>query len=362
MKKNTIICTVGTSLLSHFRDRESGKITSSEDDIIIELKKLDEDNRKCGAEINSNHSIIKNQYIDEFRELYLCVSDTDEGQLVGKVLKKYYEYKYNVKVVVETVEHLENDYKKFKNHGLRNLVKIVSDIIYKLKNKDFEAVINATGGFKAQISFAGLIGQALQVPVYYQFELFADIIEMPPMPVSFDSQLWSDYFNLFDDFDKEGIIPEKDLKFGELDPRIQVLLDFDDGYYFLSPVGQLFYEGFKYRLRTSGNLPREAKEEERTGVNIKEREYPNLPKDTKPYLNKLYESFNFIKRIVVYYLNPDLPKKYSFRKDPKGEKGIIQGIYSDGKGATKFSIFTTAENEEELQKAIIILQDAKTFD
>ena len=50
--------------------------------------------------------------------------------------------------------------------------------------------INATGGYKAPIAVAVLLGQALGVPVYYKHELFSEIIAFPPLPVALDFEVW----------------------------------------------------------------------------------------------------------------------------------------------------------------------------
>src|SRR5437773_1205753 len=50
--------------------------------------------------------------------------------------------------------------------------------------------LNATGGYKAQIAVAVLLGQALGVPVYYKHELFSEIIAFPPLPVALDFEVW----------------------------------------------------------------------------------------------------------------------------------------------------------------------------
>ena len=55
--------------------------------------------------------------------------------------------------------------------------------------------INATGGYKAQISFAGMIGQALGIPVYYLFEKFSKVIKLPPQPVALDLSLWLENYS-----------------------------------------------------------------------------------------------------------------------------------------------------------------------
>ncbi len=48
---------------------------------------------------------------------------------------------------------------------------------------------NTTGGYKAQIAIAVLIGQTLGVSAYYKHEKFPQIVAIPPMPVSFDYDL-----------------------------------------------------------------------------------------------------------------------------------------------------------------------------
>ena len=70
------------------------------------------------------------------------------------------------------------DPKRFRTKGLRNLAKVVCGVI-----RDYGAAncaINATGGYKAQIAIAVLMGQALGVPVYYKHERFDEIIAFPP--------------------------------------------------------------------------------------------------------------------------------------------------------------------------------------
>ncbi|MGI5862875.1 MAG: putative CRISPR-associated protein [Myxococcales bacterium] len=71
-------------------------------------------------------------------------------------------------------------------HGLRNLVRAIGKIARDAGGPEWVA-INATGGYKAQIAVAVLIGQALGSPVFYKHERFeSEVIAFPPMPVSFD--------------------------------------------------------------------------------------------------------------------------------------------------------------------------------
>ncbi|RDE23748.1 hypothetical protein DV713_15980 [Parageobacillus thermoglucosidasius] len=82
-------------------------------------------------------------------------------------------------------------------------------IVRVVPGREEECVINATGGYKAQISFAGLIGQVLKIPVYYLFEGFASVISLPEMPVFFDYKIWLKRFQLFRDLYQLGVISTK---------------------------------------------------------------------------------------------------------------------------------------------------------
>ncbi len=85
--------------------------------------------------------------------------------------------------------------------------------------------INATGGYKAQISFAGMIGQALEIPVYYLFEKFSEVIELPPQPIALDLAFWLNHYVLFESLEAQEII-EKSLVAEDLNnPYFHTLIE-----------------------------------------------------------------------------------------------------------------------------------------
>src|SRR5262249_58954322 len=89
---------------------------------------------------------------------------------------------------VEVADLQDADPKRFRTDGLRNLARAVCKVV-----RDHSAsacAINATGGYKAQIAIAVLLGQALGVPVYYKHERFSEIIAFPPLPVALDFEVW----------------------------------------------------------------------------------------------------------------------------------------------------------------------------
>jgi len=254
--RNILICTVGTSLagnLSRLDAQDPMRKAWDEDNLKtvasqIISKKPDE--RICGAEINSVASICKENKLDELLSIVLLVSDTDDGRRVGQTLKHYYDHPSNPYKFkkVETPRVLKglNDksVSAFQRDGLRNLVREISQEVRQFSPENI--VINATGGYKAQISFAGMIGQAFTIPVYYLFEKFSKVIELPPQPVSLDLSLWLNHYSIFEELENKQQLPKEQVLDDLKDIPLEAMLDeveLDDvGYVALSAMGQLFHE------------------------------------------------------------------------------------------------------------------------
>lgn len=186
-KKTTIIATVGVSLLGALaRHGIDARLAPGE---ITELLRHSENPRKFAAEIASVESILEQGILAEHQHLCLLLSDTEQAGVAGAILYEYFLPSFE-SIELVTIEHLNSsDADLFRNQGLRNLVKAISRVVEDARADGADCVINATGGFKAQISFAGLVGQVLKVPVYYQFEDFANVIQMPELPVELTTPL-----------------------------------------------------------------------------------------------------------------------------------------------------------------------------
>ena len=98
----------------------------------------------------------------------------------------------------EVVNNLQSNDPRAFQQGLRNLVRKIAGLYRIHKSEGEQVLLNATGGYKAQISFAGLIGQVFGIPVFCQFEAFPRAIKLPPLPVSFDLDDWLAYRHVFD--------------------------------------------------------------------------------------------------------------------------------------------------------------------
>jgi len=320
------------------------------------LSGLDPTDRLCGAEVNSITSILQKGYLADRTRLVLLVSDTEEGRLLGETLKRYYLGRANkwrfAEVEASSLEGLtDTDIRRFRTEGLRNLVRAVANIARSFGSN--RIVINATGGYKAQISFAGMVGQALDIPVCYLFERFSEVIELPPQPISLDLSFWLDNVEQF--FKLEANEADQDPSVKE--PRFSVLVDVEeiDGQRIigLSAMGQLFHEGLRYRfakqreaiLPPSTNLEPSQKEIKYEDKNS------NKHKGLSGWLERLCER-PYVKRIYTHYYNPNLPRKICFRPSTTEKIDQVEGWYSDGKATTKFDLVTTAAKKIQ-QKAVI---------
>jgi len=361
MKPTSVICTVGTSLKNSFKDEINNKPLNKkiQKSILSKLTKLSLDDRRCGAEINSINSMLQKGYIKDPSAIYFLVSDTKDGQFFGDLVRIFLSSKFKNAECLKVEGLIDTDFKKFKNHGLKSLVRSISNLVRKEKTLGRDVVINSTGGFKAQISFAGLIGQVLHVPVYYQFEAFNEVIELPPMPVFFDYHLWLKYFGLFDELEKELQI-EEDKSYMPLDQRIYPLLDIEeiDGkeYWAISPMGQLFYEGFieDFAITVKNFLPPEIPLNEKWKKPNFEDENEGRHKGLKEYLYAILE-LPYVKGIYTHYFNPALSRANRFRKSSKGKINQIEGWYTFREALTKFDIITTATTEEQRQAVLFDL-------
>ncbi|MCX7598515.1 MAG: putative CRISPR-associated protein [Armatimonadetes bacterium] len=304
-----IVATVGTSMLTNLRRELAWRPDQPATDREAEeafhqasafLRQQDPAARVCGAEINSINYLLNGRENSAVRveppvELCLLVSDTPEGEWSGRVLKHYFEHWDSVCAVnCRTIEGLQHtDPKRFAHTGLRNLVRLAAWCLSYAHRRQPAALrlIDATGGYKAQISFAGLLGQALHVPVVYLFEQFPYCIEMPPLPVSFDRSLWLEHYWLFKRLSGEDHLPVAEVPRADVDDRIWQLLDREtiDGveYVALSPILEVMHQGFELQPPENAEKPPPSDLAAPAKLHIKEAEMPHAPKGSRQRMERL---------------------------------------------------------------------------
>lgn len=243
----TILTTVGTSLLGNAQ--RDFKVEQPSDQQLANYIRhtLPE---KASAETNSLSRLLR----EGDRAIFLH-SHTKEGKRCAETLQRHYESE-GYKADLREVSDLTYTESRFKMRGLRSLVATLIDSIRRERQAGREVLVNATGGFKAEIAYATMIGLLFDVPVYYIHEAFRDIIEMPPTPISWDYSLLADHEEFFEwVFAENRLTTEVDARLQELPKEIRLLLTEEDGYTLLSPTGEVFYEAYLDRVQQAESVP-----------------------------------------------------------------------------------------------------------
>ncbi len=353
---HTVICTVGTSL---FRPNLAGLRADDPEPnrqalarayaagdweaVAAGLGTHGPTDRLCGAEINSLASLVAKGYAAADANLVFCHSDTADGQAIGRILEVYFRRAGHSSVQARTITDLQDrDARLFRTRGLRNLAREVCKVI-----RDYGAAscaINATGGYKAQIAIAVLMGQALGVPVYYKHELFDEIISFPPMPVAFDFEAWMRLSGLL-------LVLQADLQPADLvedypddAETLESLVDREtvDGvdYLELSPTGQIFHETFRERFRTTRDqvLPPPVPTGQKKPPHFEDSGHMHAVRGLKAFLEAVTASAPQVVRCSTFWSHPDLPRPARFWVGAEG----VEGQFSDGKALVKFRVETSA--------------------
>ncbi len=353
---HTVICTVGTSL---FRPNLAGLRADDPEPnrqalarayaagdweaVAAGLGTHGPTDRLCGAEINSLASLVAKGYAAADANLVFCYSDTADGQAIGQILEVYFRRAGHSSVQARTITDLQDrDARLFRTRGLRNLAREVCKVI-----RDYGAAscaINATGGYKAQIAIAVLMGQALGVPVYYKHELFDEIISFPPMPVAFDFEAWMRLSGLL-------LVLQADLQPADLvedypddAETLESLVDREtvDGvdYLELSPTGQIFHETFRERFRTTRDqvLPPPVPTGQKKPPHFEDSGHMHAVRGLKAFLEAVTAGVPQVVRCTTSWSHPDLPRPARFWVGAEG----VEGQFSDGKALVKFRVETSA--------------------
>ena len=322
------------------------------------LVRLSSASRTCGAEVNSIASMVAKDYVPGDCGLFFLHSDTDDGRAIAAILKRYYDAKGHAPVgSIEVPDLQDHDPKRFRTKGLRNLARKICGVIR--ERSAAACAINATGGYKAQIAIAVLLGQAIGVPVYYKHELFSEIIAFPPMPVALDFEVWMRASGMLFDLERTSdpiaariYADEWDEKYESLVERITI-----DGhdYLELSPTGQIFHETFRERFRTARDevLPPVVPPAQKRPARLEKAGWPGEHPEVERFMNRVMIEVDQVIHCATFYFNPDLAERTRFRIRRDG----IEGIYSDGTFTVKFRVESSAQTAGQQNAVTAALND-----
>ncbi len=358
--RNRLISTVGTSLLNNIRNlrgedaEKYASLKKHADDgnwgqVKVELLKIDPSERVCGAEINSIADAVKRAKLAQLEFIEFLVSDTEDGRIMGNLLENYFteraiedlETLQNVKV--RTIEDLQDEKPaRFKVYGLRNLVRELGKIVNQCGADTL--VIDATGGYKAQIAVAVVFGQALSIPVLYRHEKFSEIIDFPPMPITFEYDLLGKNADLLAEFERGNTLTRSEID--DLDEKVRVLLEEievdGENVFALGAVGQIFLTGFRLRFPHSREL-KEVTEQAKSEPSFTDDHFPH---GFKEFVRKVWSETPWIKTChSVPYERQKAIKGISFYVR---ERKLFGTFRDKDKFGARFEILTDAEGEDQL--------------
>jgi len=184
----TVITTVGTSLLTNRDGRPWGGWRFGQplpDAEIVRQWLLTADPVRASAEIHTWHKL--GMFVEAEQERVVLVhSQTTDGAFCAARLAEYAVGR-GVEAQVRQVQELSYADPATFNRGLGRLVRLLTEAIREGR-RGGEVAIAATGGFKAEIAVANLVGTLLGAPVYYIYEQFAELVKLEPLPVSLEPE------------------------------------------------------------------------------------------------------------------------------------------------------------------------------
>ena len=369
---HTLLCTIGTSLLypnlsNLVKEKQTDPVHAALaqayadenwSEVATQLRNIDPTERLCGAEINSVTDLLTQQIIEK-GYLHLFHSETEDGKAIAQILQTYFT-KDRWRVQIHCVEGLrDDDPNLFRTQGLRNLAKLFGERVRESRQNFMPCAINATGGYKAQIAIAVLMGQALDIPVYYKHERFNAIIPFPPMPVALDFSLWQRASGMFMVLSRANACePWEDFS-EDWDARFEPLVNREtidnQDYLSLSATGQIFHETFRSRFQQlkATSLPRAANTREKERPKLGAHAYNQARPAVSRFLQDVTDARPYVRYCHSTYWNPDLSESTQFRLSG----AEVQGIYSNGTWCVKFKVITTTADEDQLRVVVADLND-----
>jgi len=247
-----ILCTVGTSIANSCPEQREliRRKTNWTDDYSALSKQLDDfvsktsNPRKISAEMNTLDRIG----IDAGDRIVLLSSDNAPGRACSEALKQVIMEHFGLAsgaVDLKRIEGLQvRDAKLLREQGLKNFVKVVLSYLNDPQYQySYETIINPTGGFKGILPFLTILGMLYGKRTIYIFEFSDELINLPPLPFSFDLQLYNRVRPALHFIDREVAVSEQaflnhvtDFTAPERDLFMAFTEPFDAGMITLSPL------------------------------------------------------------------------------------------------------------------------------
>lgn len=368
--KDILIATCGTSILTNkvqrsIKDEIAGdkkylemsedEISKIKNNILVFLETKEAHERDCGAELNSIYYLIENGKFSR-KKIYLIVSDSVDGELSGEIIAELLKKKFDInEVIIKKIEKLnigvEYDFAK---KGLRTLARIISEIV---KGENANNLIMAPiGGLKAAIIIVAQIGQIFDVPCYYLFEGSKNIIEILPLPISIDINLFLENIEIISELYNCELLEKRKLEsFILANPKLKNILEeevIDGGIYVaLTPLGNAGYEKIVNDSNFKLPSPSKLRRDDKKIISKNNEEHARKVVDSLKFKNilEIILDINYVEKIIINYFNPDgKGKQINITKSSNETEGrTLKLKYNDKAGMLEANIFITDNDDEE---------------
>ena len=241
-----LITTVGTSLLTNRDNRPWAGWNGRAGDPLPDSSEVDQwlanaDPEMASAETNT----LKGIDIQAADRVCFLHSDTPEGRFCSDRLQHFYAARCR-DVEGQSLTALGYEHASFSQKGLRVLVDKAANAVRQARSNLLDPVFCATGGFKAEIAFLNLMGALLAVEVYYIHEQVREIVRLPRLPLTWNTD-WvlqrRAFFEWIDEEPRRSAEVENRLR---ADPDLQPLVEHaSDGYSYLNAAGDLLFRAAK---------------------------------------------------------------------------------------------------------------------
>lgn len=205
-----VITTVGTSIFENYLKKNNSirtqfetlkdKPNSGANNYTLDIEQVKKtisafvNEPDASAEIKSLLKIKEKYFLDKMH-VYLICTDTILSFLSAQILKEFYscgkDIVFEEPILINGLSLLDKEI--FEKIGLINLITEVNKIINSDNNKS-KFIFNITGGYKAVIPFLTIFGQLMAVDLFYIFETTDELIQIPQLPIQFETTLAEKYY------------------------------------------------------------------------------------------------------------------------------------------------------------------------
>lgn len=219
-KDKCVICTIGTSIANgcelqseYFKAGHAWEEDTSvfEQQISMRVAQFKNNAHKISAEINS----LERLGLTKNSKVVLLATDNAASKACANELKRVIVQLFNLtkqNVEIKRINGLQvHDVKILKEKGFRELIaSVLTYLTDEDINYQYDLVLNPTGGYKGIIPFLIVLGMLYGKRSVYIFEHAEQLINLPPLPFTFDIDIYNRVVPALKRIDEQTAISEQE--------------------------------------------------------------------------------------------------------------------------------------------------------